>query len=185
MFVPFADYNPNPLFLNNSDGTFSEVTAASGTGLDANGIGDAAGDFDGDGRLDWYVTSVYGELRETVAGTGNMLYLNLGAHRFTESAAATAIHDGRLDIVTTNGWRSPTAPASRIASTSSTLTRSTTTPTSPSPRSPPPGRPTTPARGAARCTSSTTTTPDQDLSILTKADRIRRFRNDLAAPDRH
>ena len=35
------------------DGTFSKVTAASGTRLDANGMGTAVADFDGDGRLDW------------------------------------------------------------------------------------------------------------------------------------
>ena len=57
VFVPLADSFPGMASGGavadfDRDGTFSEVTAASGTGLDANGMGNAVGDFDGDGRLD-------------------------------------------------------------------------------------------------------------------------------------
>ena len=51
-----ADLGTSKYYRNDGDGSFSEVTAASGTSLDAIGMGSTVGDFDGDGRLDWYVT---------------------------------------------------------------------------------------------------------------------------------
>ena len=79
-------------------------------------MGQALGDFDGDLKLDWYVTSIY------VAGsgflTGNKLYYNLGDHLYQQWAIPSGVnaggygwgalatdfnHDGRLDIAETNG----------------------------------------------------------------------------------
>ena len=104
-------------------------------------MGSAIGDFDNDGRLDWYVTSVYGQAGETVAGTGNMLYLNRGEHSFREYGAEAAVkdggwgwgavavdldHDGLLDIVTTNGWEQPTTAAIWSGTTSRPMCSATT-----------------------------------------------------------
>jgi len=56
-----ADFETSRYFVNNGDGTFTDQTGGSGTGLDDNGMGQTVGDFDNDGRLDWYVTSVHSE----------------------------------------------------------------------------------------------------------------------------
>src|SRR5262249_29830272 len=49
--------SPNALFHNNGDGSFTDITARAGVGpAPAYGMGCAAGDFDGDGRVDLYVT---------------------------------------------------------------------------------------------------------------------------------
>jgi enediyne biosynthesis protein E4 len=62
-------HNPNALFHNNRDGTFTDVTARAGVGPGpVSGMGCAAGDYDGDGWVDLYVTG-YG---------GNVLYRNQG-----------------------------------------------------------------------------------------------------------
>ena len=121
-----ADAGTSRYFVNRGDGTFADATAASGTGLDANGMGQVTGDFDNDGRLEWYVTSVHGtggyEVpwdAPAVPGTGNMLYHNRGGHRYEQLAGAAGVndggwgwgavavdldHDGDQDLVTTNGW---------------------------------------------------------------------------------
>src|SRR5207244_13516124 len=54
-------YNPNPhlrnaLYRNNRDGTFTDVTEIAGVPGNAYGMGVAAGDYDGDGFSDLYVT---------------------------------------------------------------------------------------------------------------------------------
>ena len=111
-----ADFETSHYFRNNRDGTFTDVTAASGTGLDLNGMGSAVGDFNNDGRIDWYVTAIYNiQLQKP----GNMCYVNIGEHVFVESSDALGIsdggwgwgaesvdidHDGLLDLIATNGW---------------------------------------------------------------------------------
>ena len=119
-----SDFGRSKYFLNNSDGTFSDRTFESGTGKDQQGMGQTVGDFDGDGLLDWYVTSIYnlddpdGEITHL---TGNKLYLNTGNHRYDEWAQFAGVddggigwgtlavdfnHDGSLDIAETNGGHS-------------------------------------------------------------------------------
>ena len=115
-----ADFGTSRYYVNRGNGTFAERTAAAGAGLDENGMGAAAGDFDGDGSLDWYVTSIHTAHPPAKAGgTGNKLYLNRGDGTFAEIATdakvkrggwgwgAVAIDhdlDGRLDIAATGGW---------------------------------------------------------------------------------
>lgn len=116
-----GDFFTSRYLVNNGNGTFSNFTAGSGTGLDSNGMGNTFGDFDNDGRLDWYVTSRIN--REQSAGSGNMLYRQTAtAHVFEEISVAAGVnfglwgwgadaqdfdHDGWLDIVTTNGYTPP------------------------------------------------------------------------------
>jgi hypothetical protein len=91
------------LYRNNHDGTFTDVTAASGLNAVVYGMGAAAGDFDNDGKPDLYVTAL----------DGNHLYRNLGAMKFldvtgqsgtagggfsTSAAWFDYDRDGRLDL---------------------------------------------------------------------------------------
>ena len=130
--VVFTDYNddgwvdiyvandsvPNFLFRNRGNGTFEEVglwsgVAVNGAGRPEAGMGTDAGDVDGDGRLDLFVTNLDMET--------NTLYRNLGAGLFTDITQEAGLgetslryvgfgtalfdydNDGDLDILVVNG----------------------------------------------------------------------------------
>ena len=112
-----GDFGYSKYFKNNRDGTFTDVTAESNTGAEEQGMGQTVGDFNGDGLLDWYVTSIF---YPPFSLTGNKLYLNKGNHVYEEVGelagvengglgwAAVAVdfnHDGLLDLAETNGNR--------------------------------------------------------------------------------
>jgi enediyne biosynthesis protein E4 len=73
------------LFHNRGNGTFEDVTARSGIEHRAYGMGACAGDYDGDGRPDLYVTS-FGP---------NTLYRNNGDGTFKDVTAAARVGDPR------------------------------------------------------------------------------------------
>ena len=118
-----ADFGTSRYYRNEGDGTFTDRTISSRTGREANGMGSAVADLNGDGRLDWYVTSVSTRWPiDRTPGTGNMLYLNTGGDRFDEVARPAQVrdagwgwgveavdldHDGLRDLVTTTGWITP------------------------------------------------------------------------------
>lgn len=118
-----GDFGSSRYYRNEGDGTFTDLTFASGTGREANGMGSAVADLNGDGRPDWYVTSVSTRWPiHRTPGTGNALYLNVGGDRFREAARAAQVraggwgwgveavdldHDGLRDLVTTTGWIEP------------------------------------------------------------------------------
>jgi hypothetical protein len=94
------------LYKNNRDGTFADVTAASGLGAPTYGMGVAAGDYDNDGKVDLYITSL----------GRNHLFRNLGGFRFSDVTTAAGVgsdgfsasaawldydRDGRLDLFVT------------------------------------------------------------------------------------
>jgi len=110
-----ADFGTSRYFRNNTDGTFTDITAASGTGQDENGMGQTVGDYNGDGLLDWYVQSIYWV---SLGWTGNKMYLNQGGNVFSEVATGAGVfdggyawgavsidfnHDQLLDVASTNG----------------------------------------------------------------------------------
>ena len=110
-----ADFGTSRYFRNDRDGTFTDITTSTGAGTDENGMGQCVGDFNGDLRLDWYVTSIYWPEQ---SWTGNKLYYATGTHTYSEEAAARGVddggygwaalavdfnHDGLLDIAETNG----------------------------------------------------------------------------------
>jgi hypothetical protein len=74
----YYEPQPNALFRNNGDGTFTDVSAESGIGAHAGkGMAAIGADFDGDGLLDLFVTN---------DRAFAFLFRNLGGGRFAESA---------------------------------------------------------------------------------------------------
>ena len=113
-----SDFGASKYFINNTNGTFTEATAASGTGRDLAGMGTTIADFNNDGRPDWFVTAIY-LASAPVTSPGNMLYINQGSHHFVESGAAWGVNngdwgwgsvsadfnlDGQVDLAHTNGY---------------------------------------------------------------------------------
>ncbi|MEJ7640102.1 MAG: CRTAC1 family protein, partial [Singulisphaera sp.] len=75
----------NALYRNRGDGTFEDVTAKAGVGGRGYGMGCAAGDYDGDGHDDLYVT-----------GLGSaVLYRNRGDGTFEDVTAKTGVGSSR------------------------------------------------------------------------------------------
>jgi hypothetical protein len=112
-----SDFNSSRVFLNDGDGTFTDVTDETVI-TDQNGMGAAVGDYDNDGDLDWFVTSVH----NGTTLTGNRLYRNDGTGVFEDVSAAAGVrvgffgwgacfadldNDGNLDIFHVNGWFEP------------------------------------------------------------------------------
>jgi len=112
------DGAPNQLWINGRNGTFTDTALRAGAALGADGeakgsMGVDAGDFDGDGDEDLFVTEISRE--------GHDLYVNDGTGVFTERAAAAGLrlpnlpytgfgtawfdfdNDGWLDVLTVNG----------------------------------------------------------------------------------
>jgi hypothetical protein len=112
------DSQPNFLFRNNKNGTFSEVGISSGAALSEagrpqSGMGTAVGDYDGDGYDDIFVTNF---ARDT-----DTLYKNLGNLFFVDTTISAGLgeislsnlgwgaglsdfdNDGLLDIFVVNG----------------------------------------------------------------------------------
>ncbi len=119
-----ADFNYSQFFINNQDGTFSNATDTDVI-IDGNGMGSAVADYDNDGDLDWFVSSIECHYtsdpeceRGDLSQIGNRLYRNQdGAFEDVTDEAGVASggwgwgacfidfeNDGDLDIFHTNGW---------------------------------------------------------------------------------
>ena len=112
------DGQPNQMWINRHDGTFTEMGFLSGTAVSGGGNAEAsmgidAGDFDNDGDEDLIVTNWLDQM--------NVLYVNDGPAAFTDRRAASGLgprslaktgfgvgwfdfdNDGWLDLLVTNG----------------------------------------------------------------------------------
>jgi enediyne biosynthesis protein E4 len=120
------DSTPSYLYRNKGDGTFENVSYASGVALNENGreqagMGVAVGDYDGDGRDDLH--------RTNFSDDSNVLYHNDGGGNFTETTFQAGLgevsipflgwgtnffdydHDGWLDLLVANGHVYPSVDA--------------------------------------------------------------------------
>lgn len=107
----------NFLYKNNGDGTFSDMTYGSGAGYDPNGkpqagMGTDAGDVDGDGLFDLFVTNFSEELNALYRNRGDFIFEDISEEAGLGSAfiplgfgtlLSDFDNDGDLDIYVTNG----------------------------------------------------------------------------------
>ena len=121
-----SDFGMTRVFWNSGDGTFLDGTIAARIGTDKNGMGSTFGDYDGDGDLDWFVTSIYHEFEacqlsrgcDPRDATGNRLYRNEGGRLFHDATDEVGVrnggwgwgavfldhdNDGDLDLIMVNG----------------------------------------------------------------------------------
>ncbi|MEM7587234.1 MAG: CRTAC1 family protein [Acidobacteriota bacterium] len=120
-----SDFGTSKIYRNLGDGTFDNVTPPVLT--DENGMGSAFGDYDDDGDLDWFVSSIWdpdGLPAGNWGVTGNRLYRNLGNGTFEDATSEAGVregywgwaacfvdfdHDTDLDLFHVNGFQLPGA----------------------------------------------------------------------------
>ena len=129
-----SDFGTTRLYWNNGDGTFTDGTIGARIGSDKNGMGSTFGDYDGDGDLDWFVSSTFHEFErcqvstgcDPWTATGNRLYRNDGDRVFSDATDAAGVrdggwgwgavffdfdNDGDLDLAMVNGMRESESPS--------------------------------------------------------------------------
>ena len=117
------DDTPNYLFYNKGDGTFAEIAILTGCAYSADGIAQAgmgvdAGDYNGDGFLDIFVTNFSYETNTLYRNNGDGTFTDvsykaqLGEESYLSLGFGTgffdADNDGHLDIFIANGHIFPT-----------------------------------------------------------------------------
>jgi hypothetical protein len=125
-----GDYCSSRVFQNDQGRGFEDVTEALGAGTDENAMGSVVEDLDGDGRLDWFVSSIFADPEgpgcrqdlPQVGCTGNRSYTMTGGGTFTDSTDALGVrnsdwawgavgedldNDGWRDLAVVNGYETP------------------------------------------------------------------------------
>ena len=114
-----SDFRASQILRNDGGTTFTDTNRAVLT--DENGMGASIADYDRDGDLDWFVTSIH-DADDTLGfgGTGNRLYRNIdGTGRFEDATEEAGVreggwgwgscfadfdNDGHPDLFQTNGY---------------------------------------------------------------------------------
>jgi len=111
LFVPDAlNGMKNLLFINNGNGTFTQVTTGPVVTDNSTSSGGSFGDYNNDGYLDLFVQNYYGNNNHLYLNTGNGSFtkvttgsiVNNGGYSFN-SSVADYDNDGNLDIFVDNG----------------------------------------------------------------------------------
>lgn len=120
-----CDFATSRLYVNNGPDlngriSFRDVTETANITNDNNGMGSTLNDFNGDGKLDWFMTNIH----VSSANYYNTLYMGISVNEagnpfFLDQAQARGVqdngwgwgvvsgdynNDGDIDIVATNGW---------------------------------------------------------------------------------
>ncbi|NNE43452.1 MAG: T9SS type A sorting domain-containing protein [Gemmatimonadetes bacterium] len=110
-----SDFGTSHYFQNDGDGTFTNMTTS--VIFEDNGMGNTVADYDNDGDMDWFVTSIYDG---GPFGTGNRMYRNDNGV-FSDATTTAGVRDGHwgwgasfqdfnndgwLDIYHVNSWTS-------------------------------------------------------------------------------
>ena len=95
------------LYRNNRNGTFTDVTAASGLDIEMYAMGAAVGDYDNDGRDDIYITALEGDRLFHNEGGGKFRDVTKSAGIANAGFGASAAwldydRDGKLDLFVAN-----------------------------------------------------------------------------------
>ncbi len=172
-----GDFSTSRYYVNDGDGTFTDMTAGSGTSLDGTEMGMTVTDIDEDGDFDFYVTTI----------NTNNLYRNNGNHSFTNIANQTGVsntawgwgtvavdfdHDTYFDLIATtqsgrqyafrNNLGDGTLQFSEVANTIGLVSNAS-------------------GRGLANLDYDND--GDQDVIIFPRTGSVRVFRNDLSGDD--
>jgi hypothetical protein len=133
-----GDFGTTQLWWNNGDGTFTDGTDSSGIANGTDGMGATLLDYDGDGKVDIFMSAIslsnLGTSQSFISD--NRLYRNLGNRRFAETSVAAGVkesgwgwgtgaldanNDGRPDLFITNGYIDPRTNFSSAATDPSRL----------------------------------------------------------------
>ena len=83
LYLTHDGYQGNKLYRNNSDGTFTNISAETNTGIQVQGMGVTFGDFDNNGFIDIYAANM----------DSNRLLINNGDGTFTDATVSAGVGD--------------------------------------------------------------------------------------------
>ncbi len=103
IFVLTGDHDPDRLYINNQDGTFTDEAAAWGVDRLHVGGGATVGDYNGDGWPDMYITSM-GRANDDRSLAQHLLYRNNGDGTFSEVGVEAGVNN--IGAVLPDGYSS-------------------------------------------------------------------------------